>query len=371
MEEMSYQIEDQSFRALIENASDGIAMVVFSGTDGIMSYVSPSTRRILGYSPEEMLGQNPEIWTHPDDLEIIAPVMIELLTNPGGTAQMQYRMRHKNGQYVWIESNVGNFLHHSSLNALVFNFRDITDRKSAEEVLKTAKETAEKASRAKTEFLSGMSHELRTPLNAIIGFTELIQAGGLSEDQKVLAGYVLSSANHLLSLINGLLNFSRIESSLPKNEISVQEQTSEFSVLKKSGQNLQEPPYQKLEGCVLYIEDNALNSALMNRIFKKNFPNVELVISKDAEEGIAAACRIHPDLILMDIHLPGMNGFEAASCLRREESTSRIPVIAVSADATPASLKNAEAVGMNEYITKPYDAEELLRKAAVFLKIPV
>lgn len=362
MDELTPHIEDQRFRALIENASDGIAMVVFSGTDGAMIYVSPSTTRMLGYSSEEMLGKNPGIWTHPDDLNIIAPMMLELLQNPGGTIQMQYRMRHKNGEYIWIESNVGNFLDHSNLNALIFNFRDITERKSSEEALRAAKEAAEKASKAKSEFLSGMSHELRTPLNAIIGFTELLSAGTLSEDQKMLTEYVLSSANHLLRLINDLLNFSIIEPEKADFHIGG------ISVSEKTDGDLQKADYQKKRGCVLYVEDNILNSSLMNRIFQKNLPNVKLVISKDAEEGIETADRIHPDLILMDIHLPGMNGFEAASSLKARDVTSDIPVIAVSADTTPASLKNAEDAGITQYITKPYNAQDLLKKVAVFLK---
>ncbi|HMV79872.1 MAG TPA: PAS domain S-box protein [Leptospiraceae bacterium] len=370
MDELIQKIEDRSFRALIENASDGIAMVVFSGTDGTMSYVSPSTHRILGYTPEEMLGKNPGIWTHPDDLNIIGPPMLELLENPGRTIQMQYRMRHKNGEYIWIESNVGNFLDHSILNALIFNFRDITERKADEETLKTAKEAAEKANRAKTEFLSGMSHELRTPLNAIIGFTDLIRAGGLSEDQRVLSEYVLNSANHLLKLIDNLMNFPGIEAGSADSDSSFKKQEVQ-SVPEKNVQSPQKSSYEKMRGCVLYVEDNVLNSALMNRIFQRNLPNVELVISKDAEEGLETADRIHPDLILMDIHLPGMNGFQAASSLKAAETTSDIPVIAVSADATPTALKNAEESGIIAYITKPYNAQDLLRKVTVFLKTAV
>ena len=91
---------------------------------------------------------------------------------------------------------------------------EITERKHAEELLKTAKEAAEASSIAKSAFLANMGHELRTPLNIIIGFSELMaegQAGDLNETQKEYTGDVLQSSRHLLSLINDILDLSRVE----------------------------------------------------------------------------------------------------------------------------------------------------------------
>ena len=93
----------------------------------------------------------------------------------------------------------------------IWYHRDITERKETEEALKQAKETAEAASQAKSEFLANMSHEIRTPLNAIIGMTELVEDSIFSEEQRDYLKVIHSSSEGLLSLVNDLLNFSKIE----------------------------------------------------------------------------------------------------------------------------------------------------------------
>lgn len=89
---------------------------------------------------------------------------------------------------------------------------DITDRKAVENALEAAKEEAERANRAKSEFLSRMSHELRTPMNAILGFAQLLERKEVPPDQRKHLGYILKGGKHLLALINEVLDLSRIES---------------------------------------------------------------------------------------------------------------------------------------------------------------
>jgi PAS domain S-box-containing protein len=89
---------------------------------------------------------------------------------------------------------------------------DITERKAAADELLTTREEAERANRAKTEFLSRMSHELRTPLNAILGFGQLLELERLTDEQREHVDYILSAGRHLLDLINEVLDISRIES---------------------------------------------------------------------------------------------------------------------------------------------------------------
>jgi|GEM_PF-984414 len=92
--------------------------------------------------------------------------------------------------------------------------RDITARKRAEAALRVAKETAEEASRAKSQFLASMSHELRTPLNSVIGFANILlknKSGGLSAAELTFLERIVANGNHLLSLINEILDLSKIE----------------------------------------------------------------------------------------------------------------------------------------------------------------
>lgn len=98
------------------------------------------------------------------------------------------------------------------IEGAVVTFFDITDRQQIIEKLNTAKNEAEKANLAKSEFLSRMSHELRTPMNSILGFAQLLQMGSkLNQQQKKGVGHILNSGKHLLNLINEVLEISRIE----------------------------------------------------------------------------------------------------------------------------------------------------------------
>lgn len=121
---------ERRFRALIENSSDLIALIDAKAN---ILYASPSTTRILGYEMEEYAGKNGFDFMHPDDKRETMDILQKLLKNPGMTITTQYRLKHKDGRWLWVESSGTNLLHEPSIGAVVINYRDITERKRAEE----------------------------------------------------------------------------------------------------------------------------------------------------------------------------------------------------------------------------------------------
>lgn len=111
---------------------------------------------------------------------------------------------------------------------------------------------------------------------------------------------------------------------------------------------------------VLYIEDNVFNMRLMEALFEQLAP-MRLITANNAEEGLILARSRQPDVILLDINLPGINGFEAVARLKEDASIRHIPVIGLSADASSATIERARNSGFADYLTKPVSLPELVR----------
>jgi PAS domain S-box-containing protein len=114
-----------------------------------------------------------------------------------------------------------------------------------------------------------------------------------------------------------------------------------------------------VSGRVLYIEDSLVNITLMRHVFRQ-MPSIELLISESAETGLALICEIRPDLVLMDINLPGMSGLEALKILKSDPATWDTPVIAVSAAAMPRDVEAGLKAGFLAYLTKPFEVPDLI-----------
>ncbi|AIQ49433.1 hypothetical protein R70723_28785 [Paenibacillus sp. FSL R7-0273] len=114
---------------------------------------------------------------------------------------------------------------------------------------------------------------------------------------------------------------------------------------------------EEFQQSVLYVEDNELNMALMHHVFKKNLPSVLLLKAETAELGLEIAVRQLPDLIILDIGLPGMDGYEAMERLKGNADTRHIPVMAISAFALRSDIEQAMASGFAAYITKPFQVK--------------
>ena len=391
--------------------------------------------------------------------------------------------------------------------ALIYVKRMLSQQeKMHEEILKERNE-AEKASQAKSEFLSSMSHELRTPLNAVLGFAQLLEMDeNLTAGQKDSIYEIEKAGNHLLDLINDVLDLAKIESGnvdlsiepvglkalleecrnliLPvaenkgisldipaQKELFVRadrvrlkqvllnllsnavkynddhgrvwvecEQQSEnilrisikdngFGVpLDKKAELFQ--PFNRLgqegggiEGTgvglsitktltelmggaigyeakqpkgscffidlhvessyvlkidvdsdteqhldsfnsqnktILYIEDNPANLKLVSHVLaKRGYTN--LVTAHDPQLGIELAKTTNPHLILLDINMPGMSGYEVLEVLKREEDLRKVPVVAITASAMSHDIRRGKRAGFDDYLTKPLDVELFLR----------
>ena len=116
---------------------------------------------------------------------------------------------------------------------------------------------------------------------------------------------------------------------------------------------------------ILLVEDNEMNRDMLSRrLIRKGF---EVTIAVDGKQGVDMAKGDHPDLILMDMSLPIMDGWEATSILKADNATAGIPVIALTAHALSGDKEKALAAGCDDYDTKPIDFKRLLGKISSFL----
>jgi len=196
-----------------EVASDGIfEWNLISGK----AFYSRQYWAILGYLPNSFPATIKSFndLLHPEDKENVLDYIRQYLSGQLSEYHITFRMKHKEGNWVWIDAR-GQALYgrNGVLNRIVGAHTDITLVKAYEEKLETAKKDAEKANRAKTDFLAHMSHEIRTPLTAISGIAEIFNNDkkNFNEKQKNLIKVLVSSTSSLKDLVSDILDFSKIE----------------------------------------------------------------------------------------------------------------------------------------------------------------
>ncbi len=489
---------------LIMDSSQDVICTIDS--NGRFLTVNAACQSLWGYLPEELVGQTHVSLVHPDDREKTAAADADI-RRTGRLVDFVNRQIRKNGDVVDVLWSAT----WSARDQIFFCVaHDITERQRAERALRLAKETADRANRAKSEFLSRMSHELRTPLNAILGFSQLLGRRSLTESQREGINHITSAGRHLLDLINEVLDISRIESG--RIQLSVEpvrvgdvlaetvdlirplahernielcaadQVDSEWHVLGDrqrlkqvllnllsnaikytpmngrvvisvallgedkirvvvsdtgpgiAPQNLSRlfTPFDRLGAensevqgtglglalsqrliqamhgnigvdselgkgstfwvelprticpseevsqrqaassrenietsgstskcTVLYIEDNLSNLTLIERIVAEQ-PGIELVTAMQGKLGLDLARRHGPDLILLDLHLPDMPGWEVLAHLKATAETRDIPTIVLSADATARQIDRLLCAGAQAYLTKPLDVDRLI-----------
>jgi signal transduction histidine kinase/ActR/RegA family two-component response regulator len=506
--------------------------IIATDEKGVIQLFNVGAERMLGYTAAEVVNRISPSDIH-DPQEVMArarALSLELATTiaPGFEALAFKASREIQDIYelTYICKDGSRFPAVVSITALRDDYGDIigylligTDnsvRKRVESELNDAMAAAEKANRAKTDFLSGMSHELRTPLNAILGFAQLMESGSPSPtpSQKRNLEQILKAGWYLLELINEILDLALIESgkvTLSREPVSLAEVMLECRAMiepqaRKRGVGMTFPrfespffvkadrtrvkqvlinllfnaiKYNKPGGAVavectlsppdsirisvrdtgaglapeqlaqlyqpfnrlgkeagaeegtgiglvvtkrlvelmggvlgadsavgvgsvfwielrltaapqvavreaeravrpqvsdgtplrtlLYVEDNPANLELVEQLVARR-PDLRMLSAADGNLGIEFARTCQPEVILMDINLPGISGIEAMSILRADPSTAHIPIIALSANAVPRDIEKALEAGFFNYLTKPIKVNQFMDALDVALK---
>lgn len=192
---------------------------------GLIEDFNSTAEEIFGYEKSEIVGRS-VARLYPDELNSNILGRFTCMDNKSleaaNKAKAEYCGKRKNGSHLPMRVQL-NSMHLNQQSYTVAVAFDITKTKAAEQQLLFAKDEAERANEAKSEFLSRMSHELRTPLNAILGFGQMLEldAEELNETQLDNVSEILSAGDHLLNLINEVLDLSRIESG--RLEVNIKE----------------------------------------------------------------------------------------------------------------------------------------------------
>lgn len=201
---------EEKYRTLVEESTE----IIFSLSDTFeLDYVSPNVNQFLGYGAEEVIGTSIFNYLNPVDIDVFHTMLIDVGDFLEENQYLEFRVKHRNGEYRVFSSN-GRIVHERNANRRFYIgvARDITKLNQTQKDLYQAKEKAEQALLAKSQFLSVMSHEIRTPMNVVIGMAHLLMEDHPRPDQLENLRTLQFSAENLMALINDILDFSKIDS---------------------------------------------------------------------------------------------------------------------------------------------------------------
>jgi len=272
------------FREILESSPIGVMMTAYDGT---IKYVNIGTTELIRCSHDELLKMNAYDFYCDTD---VRNKLIKKIKRNGYVYNEEVELKRADGTFGWGLMSLIPTVYEGQASILAW-FADITIRKEYESKLADAKEHAERANQAKSEFLSSMSHELRTPLNAIIGFSQLLEMDAADDDTRSNINEISKAGSHLLELINDILDLSAIESGklvLSTEEVSLSDIFTECLTLitplaDKRGIKIGKPSQQCSE-CYVLADYMRLKQVLLNLLsnaVKYNRDNGNIIISGD------------------------------------------------------------------------------------------
>jgi len=209
--EKALLLEKENFQALFEKVSDGNLII----QDGKFTVANDAALRMFGlHDMKELISSSPDEWSaefQPDGSNSKEEAAKHIQTClEKGTDRFEWLHTDAQGRAFWADVGLTK-IHYQDSQAIYVVIRDISVQKELQENLLKAKEMADAANKSKSEFLANMSHEIRTPMNAIIGFTELLNEQLREPRLKTYVKTIQNASNTLLTLINDILDLSKIE----------------------------------------------------------------------------------------------------------------------------------------------------------------
>ena len=239
--EISLSESEQKYRLLAERSSD---IIWTCDLEMNWKYVSPSSERITGFTAEESMRMPLDEKLTPASTALAQRTLMQKLEEASVDPRvlneptiLELEHLRKDGSILWAEVNTSFVLDEQGRpTGLVGVTRDISERKRADAALSQAKEAAEAANEAKSNFLANMSHEIRTPMTAILGFTDILLEHPGEQETLRAANTIRRNGKHLLEIINGILDLSRIEAgkmNLEQTPLSIDQLLGEVVSLMK------------------------------------------------------------------------------------------------------------------------------------------
>ena len=203
-------ISEMKYRELVE----GLEQIVFqTDVEGRLVFLNPAWERMMGHSVEESVGLHFSRFVLPEDLAMLEEAHRLEMSGEADALDLAFRLRSRKGVILWMAGYCRTkYDDAGKISGTTGTVADVTTRRQAEQDLIAAKEAAEAANRAKSEFLAMMSHEIRTPLNGVLGFSSLLLHTRLDDTQQEYLRTIAGCGDALLAIIDDILDFSRMES---------------------------------------------------------------------------------------------------------------------------------------------------------------